>query len=85
KFLCEACGHIADADIDAAIVIRQRGLKELGIELKIREVIPEFTPKESIKISSDREYQQQYVEPGKPRQIQQLSLWDLLESVDSQR
>ena len=85
KFLCEDCGHIADADIDAAIVIRQRGLKELGIELKVREVIPEFTPKESIKISSDREYQQQYVEPGKPRQIQQLSLWDLLESVDLQR
>lgn len=25
KFLCESCGHIADADIDAAIVIAQRG------------------------------------------------------------
>jgi putative transposase len=26
KFLCESCGHIADADIDAAVVIAQRGL-----------------------------------------------------------
>jgi putative transposase len=85
KFVCESCGHIADADIDAAVVIRQRGLKELGIKLKVREVIPEFTPKESIKISSDREHQQQNVEPGKPLQVKQLLLWDLLESVDSQQ
>lgn len=33
RFLCEACGYFADADIDAAVVIRQRGLKELGINL----------------------------------------------------
>lgn len=33
RFLCEACGHFADADVDAAVVIRQRGLKELGINL----------------------------------------------------
>lgn len=26
KFLCEACGHMSDADIDAAIIIEQRGL-----------------------------------------------------------
>lgn len=26
KFLCESCGHIADADIDAAVVIARRGL-----------------------------------------------------------
>jgi len=33
KFLCESCGHVADADIDAAVVILQRGLTELGISL----------------------------------------------------
>lgn len=33
KFVCEACGHHADADIDAAVVIRRRGLEELGIKL----------------------------------------------------
>lgn len=29
KFLCESCGHLADADIDAAKVILKRGLNRL--------------------------------------------------------
>ncbi len=35
KFLCELCGSIADADVDAAVVIRQRGLKNLGISIPL--------------------------------------------------
>lgn len=31
KFLCENCGHLADADIDAAKVILKRGLNQLNI------------------------------------------------------
>jgi len=50
KFLCESCGHYADADIDAAVVILQRGLKELGINLdnSVRRVTSELTPKEPV-------------------------------------
>ena len=33
RFLCEACGYLADADVDAAVVIRKRGLDELKISL----------------------------------------------------
>ena len=36
KFLCESCGYYDDADIQAAINILNRGLKELGIKPKIR-------------------------------------------------
>lgn len=31
KFVCLACGHFADADIDAAVVIAARGRKQLGL------------------------------------------------------
>ena len=49
KFLCESCGHVADADIDAAIVIRQRGLKELGINLpKLPVVHGKVAPKKPV-------------------------------------
>ncbi|MCL1467762.1 RNA-guided endonuclease InsQ/TnpB family protein [Argonema galeatum] len=69
KFVCESCGHIADADVDAAVVIRQRGLAELGIKLQVREVIPELTPKDLPNMNCEQEHQQQYVEPGKPLEI----------------
>lgn len=79
RFLCEACNYLADADIDAAIVIRERGLKELGINFpKLPGVPRKVTPKErpatvgtSVGLPA---------EPGKPTQYLQLSLWDLLSS-----
>ena len=48
KFVCEQCGHHADADIDAAVVILNRGFQELGIKLTVPEVIREFTPKKLV-------------------------------------
>jgi putative transposase len=72
KFLCESCGHIADADIDAAVVIRQRGLKELGISLPLLGVPQKVTPTE---ISMGLP-----VEPGKPQKYKQLSLFEWRES-----
>ncbi len=79
KFLCESCGYLADADVDAAIVIRQRGLDELGIDLpKLPVVHGKVTPKKLVARPG---------KPlglpdgsGKPQQYLQLSLLDLLES-----
>jgi len=79
RFLCEACGYLADADVDAAIVIRERGLKELGINLpKLPGVPRKVTPKErpaTVGTSAAL-----VAEPGKPLQYLQLSLWDLWSS-----
>jgi putative transposase len=63
KFLCESCGWIADADIDAAVVIRRRGLEELGINLPSVPGVPrkhsKSTPKEISSALVD--------EPGNPQ------------------
>jgi putative transposase len=48
KFLCESCGWVADADIDAAVVIRQRGLTELGINIPLPVVHGKVTLKEPV-------------------------------------
>lgn len=48
KFLCESCGWIADADIDAAVVIRARGLAELGINIPLPVVHGKVTLKEPV-------------------------------------
>jgi putative transposase len=48
KFLCESCGWVADADIDAAVVIRQRGLAELGINIPLPVVHGKVTLKELV-------------------------------------
>jgi len=72
KFLCESCGWVADADIDAAVVIRRRGLEELGINLPSLPGVPrkdfKSTPKETSSTLVD--------EPGNPRQFQQLELFE---------
>lgn len=44
KFICVACGHHDDADIDAAKVIAQRTINKLGIDT-LRVVSPKVTPK----------------------------------------
>lgn len=72
KFLCASCGHLADADVDVAVVIRQRGLKELGISLPLLGVPQKVTPKE---ISMGLP-----VEPGKHQKYKQLSLFECREA-----
>jgi putative transposase len=48
KFLCESCGWVSDADIDAAVVIRERGLIELGITIPLPGVPRKVTLKEPV-------------------------------------
>ena len=43
KFLCEACNHHADADVDGAVVIAQRAAQTLGI-VSLRVVNPKVMP-----------------------------------------
>lgn len=78
RFLCEACSYLADADVDAAVVIRERGLKELGISLpKLPVVHGKVTPKERpAMVGTSAGF---LAEPGKPPVFVQLSLFDLLE------
>ncbi|GAC1452720.1 MAG: hypothetical protein NVSMB70_20640 [Chamaesiphon sp.] len=89
KFICESCGHHSDADVDAAIVIRQRGLNQLGISIPLPGDTRKVTPKKSIKVSPGREHQQQYVESGnlleKPIQLSLLDFpgWMGLSSPES--
>lgn len=79
RFLCEACGHFDDADIDAAVVIRQRGLRQLGINLpKLCGVPAKVTPKKPVERLGTSVGLP--AESGKPLIFRQLSLLDLLES-----
>lgn len=49
RFLCEQCGYFCDADVQASINIRERGLKELGITLpKLPVVHGKVTPKKPV-------------------------------------
>ena len=79
RFLCERCSYFCDADVQASVNIRERGLKELGISLpKLPGVPRKNTPKE--RPARDGRSMGLPVEPGKPPQYLQLSLLDLLES-----
>ncbi len=50
KFLCEECGYIADADVQASQNLFNRGLKILGISpSQLREVLPKVTLRSSEK------------------------------------
>lgn len=65
KFICENCGYHADADVDAAIVILQRGLKDLGISFpKLPGVPRKVTPTETSTVLP--------VEPGNPRKNEEI-------------
>lgn len=78
KFLCENCCHYADADIDAAVVIRQRGLEELGIYLppvpRVPRKLAKSTPKEPV----ERQGKPLGLPDGprNPQQYIQLSLFE---------
>lgn len=79
RFLCEQCGYFCDADVQASINIRERGLKELGISLpKLPGVPRKVTPKE--RPVRDGKSMGLPVEPGKPPVFVQLELFNLLES-----
>ena len=83
KFVCEACGHHADADIDAGAVIGKRGLEifKLG-STKLLVVSQKVTPKPELTGSLLRNKSLPLGgESGNPKQINaaQLSLFDLSE------
>ncbi|MDJ0578023.1 MAG: zinc ribbon domain-containing protein [Xenococcaceae cyanobacterium MO_234.B1] len=62
KFLCEECGFLEDADVQASSNLLKRGLKILGISpSQLRQVLPKVTLKE---ISSGL-----LDEPKNPRQL----------------
>jgi putative transposase len=73
KFLCEHCGHHADADVDAAKVILKRGLNELGINLDAVSGVPrkqdKSTPKEPV--ARQGVSTALAVEPGNPHQVEE--------------
>ena len=75
KFICEECGHHADADVDAAKVILHRGLDELGINL---EAVPEVLRKQG-KSTPKEPAARQGKSPalvGEPGNPQQLALFE---------
>ena len=79
RFLCESCGYFCDADIQAALNIRERGLKELGINLPQLPVVHgKVTPKKPVERQGKSAAL--VAESGKPLIFVQLSLFDLLES-----
>jgi len=66
KFLCEECGYIADADVQASQNLLNRGLKTLGISpSQLREVLPKVTLRSSRKKTSLGLLD----EPKNPRQL----------------
>jgi putative transposase len=70
KFLCEECGYIADADIQASMNLLNRGLKTLGISpTQLRGVPSKVTLMESKMETSPRLL-------GEPKNPQQLSLFE---------
>lgn len=83
RFLCERCGFFSDADTQAALNIRERGLKELSIDLpKLPVVHGKVTTKEPV--ARPGKSLGLLGEPGKPLVFKQLSLFDLLESREDQ-
>jgi putative transposase len=80
KFVCEECSHYADADVDAAIVIRNRAIEKLGID-SLRMVSPKVTPKSEVTDSQKK--RESLGLPDEPRNPQskvryvQLDLFDL--------
>jgi putative transposase len=71
KFLCEQCGYLEDADLQASKNILERGLKNLGIDpSQLRVVHPKVTLMESDKETSSGL-------PDEPENPVELTLFDL--------
>ncbi len=74
KFLCEECGFLSDADVQASSNLLKRGLKILGISpSQLRQVLPKVTLKESEKETS-------LGLPDEPKNPQQLCLFEWRDS-----
>ncbi len=74
KFLCEECGFLEDADVQASSNLLKRGLKILGISpSQLRQVLPKVTLKESEKETS-------LGLPDEPKNPQQLCLFEWRDS-----
>lgn len=72
RFLCEQCGYLEDADLQASKNIFERGLKSLGIDLsQLRVVHPKVTLMESEKSETSLGL------PDEPENPVQLTLFDL--------
>ena len=84
KFLCESCGHHADADVDGAVVIAQRAVQNLGI-VSLRVVspkvmpVPELTETHLKDISLPLGGEPGNLVKGEKTQLNQLSLFDYLD------
>lgn len=78
KFICEECGHHADADVDAAKVILKRGLADLEITLNAVPGVPRKQGKNTPKELVVRQGKSSALvrEPGNPLQFQQLELFE---------
>jgi putative transposase len=80
KFVCEECAHYADADVDAAVVIRNRAIEKLGM-VSLSLVKRKVTPKPEITGSQQkRESLGLSDEPRNPQskvEYVQLNLFDL--------
>lgn len=67
KFLCEECGYLADADIQASDNLLQRGLRALGISpSQLRGVPSEVTLRSSVKQKTSLS---NFNEPKNPQQL----------------
>ncbi len=70
KFLCEECGYLDDADVQASSNLLTRGLKTLGISpSQLRQVLPKVTLRSSESKTSPRLL-------GEPKNPQQLCLFE---------
>lgn len=81
KFVCEECTHHTDADVDAAVVIRNRAIEKLGID-SLRVVSPKVTLKPEV-TGSQQKRETSLGFPDEPKNPQskveyvQLDLFDL--------
>lgn len=76
KFICTDCGWIEDADTQAGKNILAKGLKLLGVNLpQLLAVSQKVTSRESSQIETSLALAD---EPANPRQVKQLSLFDLM-------
>jgi putative transposase len=71
KFICEECGHHEDGDVDAAKVILQHGLDQLGIYLDAVPRVPRKHDKSTPEEPVGRQGKSSVLvaEPGNPKRI----------------
>lgn len=79
RFVCEECGFVADADIQASVNILNRGLEELGIDLpRVRRGTPKLS-----KITPMQTSLALVGEAGNPQQLILFDVDEFLKKNDS--